>query len=97
MVFKYYVFKIHNMFFVHRFAAPDIMSIYGSVLQENKKHNLVLNEAVLSMMHHIVKNNKTNAIFLPIILEAFRNIIKEKNSVFDVRFQPRKLIILKYL
>lgn len=59
---------------------------YGTVLQNYKQNSEFINEAVLTMMHHITGEvENTTVLFQPIIVKTFLNIIEEKNPLFDVR------------
>jgi len=63
---------------------------YGTVLREYRKNNDIVNEAVLTMMNHIVREVKNpTALTQPIILETFLNIAKEKKNLFKVRVRHK--------
>lgn len=59
---------------------------YGLVLQNYKKNEELVNEAVFTMMHHIIGEvENTTVLFQPIILKIFLNIFEEKDGLYEVR------------
>lgn len=58
---------------------------YGIVLQNYKKNDELVNEAVLTMMHHIIGEvEDTIVLFQPIILKVFLKMFEEKDSLYEV-------------
>lgn len=73
------------MYCCNRFAAPDIMFNYGTVLQNYKKNDEIVNEAVFTMMHHIIGEvEDTTVLFQPIILKIFLKVFEEKDNLYEV-------------
>lgn len=64
------------------------MLSYGIVLQNYKKNDELLNEAIFTMMHHIIGEvENTTVLFQPIILKTFLNIYAEKDYLYEVRIK----------
>ncbi|VVC44778.1 Timeless protein [Cinara cedri] len=69
---------------IKKFAAYDIMFNYGTVLQNYKKNDAVVNEAVFTMMHHIIGEvENTTVLFQPTIMKTFLKIYEEENEVYQ--------------
>lgn len=59
---------------------------YGIVLQNYKENNELVNDAVLTMMHHIVgEMENTTVLFQPIIFKTFLNLYTKKEYLYKVR------------
>lgn len=64
------------------------MLSYGIVLQNYKKNDELLNEAIFTMMHHIIGEvENTTVLFQPIIMKTFLNIYAEKDYLYEVRIK----------
>lgn len=61
---------------------------YGIVLQNYKANNELVNEAVFTMMHHIIGEvENTTVLFQPTIIKIFINIFDEKDYLYEVRIK----------
>lgn len=59
---------------------------YGKVLQNYKRNSELVNDAVLTMMHRIIKEVKnTQVLFQPIIYQTFLRLYTEKSCLYKVR------------
>lgn len=59
---------------------------YGIVLQNYKVNNELVNEAIFTMMHHIIGEvENTTVLFQPSIIKIFINIFDEKDYLYEVR------------
>lgn len=70
----------------YRFAAPDIMYKYGIVLQNYKGNSELVNDAVLTMMHHTIGEIGNSSVLLqPNIFKTFLNLYIKKEYLCKVR------------
>lgn len=61
---------------------------YGIVLQNYKANNELVNEAVFTMMHHIIGEvENTTVLFQPTIIKIFIDIFDEKDYLYEVRIK----------
>lgn len=75
-----------NCIIYYRFATPEIMYKYGRVLQNYKGNSELLNDAVLTMMHHIIGEMKnTKVLFQPVIFQTFLSLYTKKECLYKVR------------
>ncbi|XP_050529066.1 protein timeless isoform X2 [Daktulosphaira vitifoliae] len=69
---------------VKKFAAPDIMLNYGLVLKNFITNDEFVNEAILTMMHHIVGEvENTTVLYQPLILKSFLQIMEKKDELYE--------------
>lgn len=58
---------------------------YGLVLKNHETNKEFVNEAVLTMMHHIVGEvENTTVLYQPIIMKSFLEILEKKEDLYDV-------------
>lgn len=58
---------------------------YGLVLHNFKENDELVNEAVFTMMHHIIGVvENTMVLFQPVILKTFLNIFEKKDYQYSV-------------
>ncbi|XP_050426271.1 protein timeless isoform X2 [Adelges cooleyi] len=83
---------------VKKFAAPDIMLNYGLVLKNHETNKEFVNEAVLTMMHHIVGEvENTTVLYQPIIMKSFLEILEKKEDLYDRWSDLVEYVIHKFL
>lgn len=71
---------------------------YGIALQNYKKNDELVNEAVFTMMHHIIGEvENTTVLFQPIILKIFLNVFEEKDSLYEVRMTYIHFLLIRIL
>lgn len=62
---------------------------YGIVLKNYKVNDELVNDAVFTMMHHIIGEvENTTVLFQPTIKKIFINIFDEKDYLYEVSVSP---------
>lgn len=61
---------------------------YGMVLKDYENNEEIVNEAVFTMMHHIIGEVENTTVLLqPIILKIFFKMFDNKENLYEVRNQ----------